>query len=41
MVAWTNISCIYGWDFSAGINKALELPGFADAPDEDLKTILG
>ncbi len=36
LVAWPGIKHIEGWDFSEVINKALELPGFPDAPGQEI-----
>ena len=36
LVAWPGIKHIDGWDFSAVINKALELPGFPEAPGQQI-----
>jgi len=36
LVAWPGIQHIDGWDFSPVIEKALSLPGFADAPGKDI-----
>jgi hydroxylamine reductase len=36
LVAWPGIKHIDGWDFSAVINKALELPGFPEAPGREI-----
>jgi hydroxylamine reductase len=35
-VAWPGIRHIDGWDFTEVINKALELPGFTDAPGKEI-----
>jgi hydroxylamine reductase len=35
-VAWPGIKHIDGWDFTEVINKALELPGFTDAPGKEI-----
>jgi hydroxylamine reductase len=35
-VAWPGIRHIDGWDFTEVINKALELPGFTDAPGQEI-----
>ncbi|HET6420652.1 MAG TPA: hydroxylamine reductase, partial [Geobacteraceae bacterium] len=35
-VAWPGIQHIDGWNFSAVIKKALELPGFPDAPGQEI-----
>jgi hydroxylamine reductase len=36
LVAWPGVKHVDGWDFSAVIAKALELPGFADAPGQEI-----
>jgi hydroxylamine reductase len=36
LVAWPGIKHIDGWDFSAVIDKALALPGFPDAPGQQI-----
>ncbi|MEI8356258.1 MAG: hydroxylamine reductase [Deltaproteobacteria bacterium] len=36
LVAWPGIKQIDGWDFSAVIDKALALPGFPDAPGQQI-----
>ena len=36
LVAWPGIKHIDRWDFSAVINKALELPGFPEAPGQQI-----
>jgi hydroxylamine reductase len=35
-VAWPGVKHIDGWDFSAAIKKAQELPGFADNPGQEI-----
>ncbi len=35
-VAWPGIKHIDGWDFTEVISKALELPGFSDAPGQEI-----
>jgi hydroxylamine reductase len=35
-VAWPGIRHIEGWDFKEVINKALELPGFPEAPGKEI-----
>ncbi len=35
-VAWPGIRHIDGWDFTEVINKALELPGFTEAPGQEI-----
>ena len=36
LVAWPDVKHIDGWDFSAAINKALELPGFPENPGQEI-----
>ncbi len=41
LVAWPDVMHVDGWDFSAVINKALELPGFPDNPGQEILTGFG
>jgi len=36
LVAWPGVRHIDGWDFSEVINKALDLPGFPEAPGKEI-----
>ncbi|SNB45203.1 hydroxylamine reductase [Geobacter sp. DSM 9736] len=41
LVQWPDVKHIDGWDFSAVVAKALELPGFADNPGKEILTGFG
>jgi hydroxylamine reductase len=41
LVAWPDVTHVDGWDFSAVIDKALELPGFPDNPGQQILTGFG
>lgn len=41
LVGWPDVKHVDGWDFSAVINKALELPGFPDNPGQEILTGFG
>ncbi len=41
LVAWPDVTHIDGWDFSAVIDKAQDLPGFPDNPGQEILTGFG
>ncbi|WP_404827046.1 hydroxylamine reductase [Desulfuromonas versatilis] len=41
LVQWPDVKHVDGWDFSAVINKALECPGFPEAPGKEILTGFG
>ncbi len=41
LVAWPDVKHVDGWDFSAVIQKALELPGLPDNPGQQILTGFG
>lgn len=41
LVAWPDVRHVDGRDFSAVINKAIELPGFPDNPGREILTGFG